>query len=105
MVQVGAPEGFDRAQAFGIDDQGRIVGLLERFSASLARAYVWTEATGFVDLDADQDGNRDVELRFETQRLVDEGNLSPGAQELTIWGRDPVTNQRFCGSTNVTVVP
>lgn len=55
--------------------------------------------------DVDNDGRRDVQMRFDSQRLVDEGNLSLGTSQIMIWGRDPVTEERYCGTTPVTVVP
>jgi probable HAF family extracellular repeat protein len=68
----------------------------------------WATATpsrSRVIRDIDRDGTRDVRLRFETDRLVADGNLAPDTEEITVFGRDPVTGELFCGTVSVMVVP
>jgi uncharacterized membrane protein len=64
-----------------------------------------TRSASFVVRDLNDDGNRDVRMRFETARLVADGNLDENTDEVTILGRDPVTGELFCGTATVSVEP
>jgi hypothetical protein len=68
----------------------------------------WEEGTSaqrFFLTDLNMDGNRDVVVVFRTERLIDEGNLSLGTEQVTLWGQDPISNAVFCATTEVEVVP
>jgi hypothetical protein len=55
--------------------------------------------------DLNNDGRRDILLRFQTQRLIDDGNLGPDTDQVTVWARDGVTGDIYCGRRSVEVVP
>jgi hypothetical protein len=62
-----------------------------------------TPAQQFEVLDINQDGNRDIRLRWSLQQLVNAGHLGANTTQLTVWGRDPGTGQEFTGTASVTV--
>jgi hypothetical protein len=62
-----------------------------------------TPAQQFEVLDINNDGNRDIRLRWTLQQLVDAGHLSSQTSGLTVWGRDPGSGQEFSGSASVAV--
>jgi hypothetical protein len=64
-----------------------------------------TPAEGFSLQDLNNNGLRDILLRFLTQRLIDDGNLGPDTDEVTIWARDQANGDLYCGRRAVTVVP
>jgi len=64
-----------------------------------------TASTHLSVADLNNDGDRDIRIRFATSQLVNGGNLSAQTQTVWVWGSDPVTGDLFCGTTNVTVVP
>ncbi|MBA2244112.1 MAG: hypothetical protein H0W11_04090 [Gemmatimonadetes bacterium] len=64
-----------------------------------------TPAMLFEISDSDGDGRRDIMLRYDLARLMDEGNLSEETSSLTVWGRDRATGTMYCGTAAVTVVP
>jgi hypothetical protein len=63
-----------------------------------------TPAQDFAVLDINNDGNRDIQLRFNTQQLINAGHLGQGTTQLVVWGRDATTGQNFTGTANVTVI-
>jgi hypothetical protein len=64
-----------------------------------------TPAHGFRLADETGDGQRDAVIRFETGRLVAEGNLSLETRRVTLWGSDRASGQLYCASAAVRVVP
>jgi hypothetical protein len=64
-----------------------------------------TPAHDFVLIDINQDGNRDIRLRFSLGQLVANGDLDAQTTQLTVWGRDRRSNQLFRGSADVSVEP
>jgi hypothetical protein len=62
-------------------------------------------AQGFDLQDLNNDGRRDILLRFQTQRLIDDGHLGPETEQVTIWARDRTTGDTYCGRRGVEVVP
>jgi hypothetical protein len=62
-----------------------------------------TPAESFQILDLNDDGNRDIRVRWSLQQLVDDGHLSAQTSELTVWGRDPGSGEEFSGSASVIV--
>jgi hypothetical protein len=62
-----------------------------------------TPAQQFEILDINNDGNRDIRLRWSLQQLVNDGHLSAQTTQLTVWGRDPGTGQEFTGTAAVVV--
>jgi hypothetical protein len=63
-----------------------------------------TPAVDFTVLDINNDGARDIQLRFNTQQLVNNGHLGPNTTQITVWGRDATTGQNFMGTANVTII-
>jgi hypothetical protein len=63
-----------------------------------------TPAQDFVILDLNNDGNRDIQLRFSTQALINAGHLGPNTTQIVVWGRDQTTGQNFRGQANVTII-
>jgi hypothetical protein len=64
-----------------------------------------TPAHGVRLADETGDGNRDGVIRFETHRLVAEGNLSLETRRITLWGSDRAGDRMYCATAAVTVVP
>jgi fibronectin-binding autotransporter adhesin len=64
-----------------------------------------TPAHSFRLADETGDGQRDAVIRFETGRLVAEGNLSLQTRRVTLWGSDRAGGQLYCASAAVRVVP
>lgn len=62
-----------------------------------------TPAQQFEILDLNDDGDRDIRLRWSLEQLVDDGNLSAGTTELTVWGVDPGSGDEFTGTADVVV--
>ncbi len=62
-----------------------------------------TPAESYIVRDLNGDGRRDLLAIFDTERLRQDGNLSPATTELTIWARDPLSIL-YCGTTRVRVV-
>jgi hypothetical protein len=62
-----------------------------------------TPAEDFVIGDINSDGNRDIQLRFSTQRLLDDGHLTVQTQRLQVWGRDANNQQLYRGIAEVSV--
>jgi hypothetical protein len=63
-----------------------------------------TPAQDFTVLDINNDGNRDIQLRFNTQALVNAGHLGPNTTQITVWGRDATTGQNFTGTAQVQII-
>jgi hypothetical protein len=61
-------------------------------------------AQQFQILDIDNDGKRDIRLRFPMETLVASGRLDLVTDRVEIWGRDPADNRRFRGDFPVQVV-
>jgi hypothetical protein len=62
-----------------------------------------TPAQQFQILDINNDGNRDIRLRWSLQQLVNNGHLSSSTTQLAVWGRDPGSGQEFTGTATVRV--
>jgi hypothetical protein len=63
-----------------------------------------TPAQAFTIFDINNDGNRDIQLRWSTQQLIDDGHLDLTTTVITVWGRDPTSGQEFRGDAQVTVI-
>jgi len=61
-----------------------------------------TPAQGFQILDINNDGNRDIRLRFSVDQLIANGHLGQGTTQLMVWGQD--NGQFYRGMGNVTIV-
>jgi hypothetical protein len=64
-----------------------------------------TPAEAFAILDINNDGTQDIQLRFSTQQLIDNGHLGANTTQLVVWGRDATTDDLYRGSAPVTVLP
>jgi hypothetical protein len=63
-----------------------------------------TPAENFEIFDINNDGNRDIQLRFDLQQLIDDGHIGPETTEITVWGRDPTTTDLFYGEAEVEII-
>jgi hypothetical protein len=63
-----------------------------------------TPAEAFEILDINQDGNRDIRIRWSLQELVDDGHLNPQTQRIQVWGLDPSDDQSYYGVAEIEVV-
>jgi hypothetical protein len=63
-----------------------------------------TPAENFEILDLNQDGNRDIQLRWSIPELIDDGHLGENTTEITVWGVDPTTGDEFSGTAEITIV-
>jgi subtilisin family serine protease len=62
-----------------------------------------TPAEGFMVQDVNNDGIRDVVVRWSIPALIADGRLAPGTQQLRFWGYDAVGDELFCATATVTV--
>jgi hypothetical protein len=63
-----------------------------------------TPAEDFVILDINNDGSRDIQLRFSTQALIDAGHLGPETTQITVWGQDRRDGQIYRGEAEVEII-
>jgi hypothetical protein len=63
-----------------------------------------TPAENFEILDLNQDGNRDIQLRWSIPDLIDDGHLGENTTEITVWGVDPTTGDEFSGTAEITII-
>jgi hypothetical protein len=63
-----------------------------------------TPAQEFTILDINNDGSRDIQLRFSTQALINAGHLGPNTTEITVWGRDQNSGQLYRGVAQVEII-
>jgi hypothetical protein len=63
-----------------------------------------TPAEDFTILDINNDGVLDIQVRFSTQALRNNGHLGPGTTSLVVWGRDQADGQTYRGEANVTII-
>jgi hypothetical protein len=61
-------------------------------------------AESFEILDINQDGNRDIRLRWDLEELEDAGHLPEGTVTIQVFGQDPNTGAEFEGEMEVEVI-
>jgi hypothetical protein len=64
-----------------------------------------TPAEDFIIVDIDNDGILDIQLRWSTQQLINNGHLGPDTELIVVWGRDPSTGELYRGQEHVTILP
>jgi hypothetical protein len=62
-----------------------------------------TPAESFTVTDINNDGNRDVRVRFSMSQLIDSGHISTGTTQINVWGQDPQIGELFCMEADVDV--
>jgi hypothetical protein len=89
---------YDVEQYLGRTASASDVRLGDGFASGVA-------AEAFEIADLNEDGRRDIRLRFSVSALIDAGELGPDTEQIRLWGRDSTTGVLYCVTTGIQIVP